>query len=132
MSNSALMYSDTLLAVSGYNAMLLMLVVVITVVFGMLVGSYLLGPGRKGKIKSIAYESGLDPIDNARKPFHARFYMLAIMFLVFDVELIFFYPWAVVYNGSQSLVYLIAIIIFTVFLLVALLYDIASGVFDWK
>ena len=132
MFNTASFYGDILLAVTGYNAMLLMLIVVALLVLGMLVGSYLLGPGRKGKIKSIPYESGVDPVDNARKPFHARFYMLAIMFLVFDVELIFFYPWAVIYMGSKSLVYLIAIVIFTVFLLVALLYDITSGVFDWK
>ncbi len=125
-------YGPAILAVAGYDAMLLLLAVVTLLVLGMLLASYLLGPGRQGKIKSIAYESGVDPVDNARKPFHARFYMLAIMFLVFDVELIFFYPWAMIYMGSKSLVYLIAIIIFTIFLLVALLYDIASGVFDWK
>jgi len=97
-----------------------------------LIGSWLLGPGRQGKIKGIAYESGIDPVGSARQPFHARFYLLAIMFLVFDVELIFFYPWAVIYNGSGNLTWLIAIMIFTLFLVIALVYDMASGVFDWR
>ncbi len=120
----------------GYDALFWLIIVALVTVVGMLILSWLFGPGRQGKIKSIPYESGIDPVGNARQPFHARFYMLAIMFLVFDVELIFFYPFASIYMGAgpspAKIAYLIAIIIFTILLVVALLYDIASGVFDWK
>ena len=128
------MTPEILLAQSGngYDALFWLILIALITCGGMLVGSWLLGPGRQGKVKSIAYESGIDPVGNARKPFHARFYMLAIMFLVFDVELIFFYPFVSVYMGSANIAYLIAIVIFTLLLVVALLYDIASGVFDWK
>ncbi len=117
---------------SGYFAVLLMIGITIAVVVGMLFASFILGPGRKGKIKGIPYESGIDPVGSAHRPFHARFYMIAIMFLVFDVELIFFYPWAVLYSGSGNIAWFVAIVIFTLFLVIALLYDIASGVFDWR
>ena len=116
----------------GYLPILMLLTIVGLMVCVILIGSWLLGPGRKGKTKGITYESGIDPVGSARQPFHARFYLLAIMFLVFDVELIFFYPWAVIYNGSGNLIWLISIMIFTLFLVIALVYDMASGVFDWR
>jgi NADH-quinone oxidoreductase subunit A len=60
----------------------------------LLLGS-LFNPRRPGRVKQMAYESGMDPIHDARRPFGIRFYLLAIAFLVFDVELLFLYPWAV-------------------------------------
>lgn len=127
-----MMDNEMLASGMGYLPILIALAVVALIVLGMLVSSWLLGPGRKGETKGITYESGVDPVGSARRPFHARFYMLAIMFLVFDVELIFFYPWALVYSGSGNLVWLIAMVIFTLFLVIALIYDVASGVFDWR
>lgn len=127
-----MIHNEMLAEGMGYLPILLMLAVVALVTMGMLIGSWLLGPGRKGEIKGIPYECGIDPVGNARRPFHARFYLLAIMFLVFDVELIFFYPWAVIYNGSGNLGWLIAMMVFTLFLVIALVYDMASGVFDWR
>ena len=117
---------------SGYAAIALMAVLAAGLVVSMLTASWLFGPGRKGVTKSIPFESGVDPIGTARWPFHARFYLLAILFLLFDVELIFFYPWAVLFHGSGSLLYLIEIGIFSVILAVALLYAWKRGVFDWR
>ena len=117
---------------SGYAAIALMAVLTGGLVVVMLVASWLFGPGRKGAIKSIPFESGVDPIGSTRWPFHARFYLLAILFLLFDVELIFFYPWAVLFHESGSLFYLIEIGVFTVILAVALFYAWARGVFDWR
>ena len=53
------------------------------------------GPRRKTPVKEIPYESGMDPIGDARQRFDVKFYLIAILFLVFDVELLFLYPWAV-------------------------------------
>ena len=128
---------------SSYAAIALMVVLTGGLVVAMLVASWLFGPGRKGPEKSIPFESGVDPIGTTRWPFHARFYLLAILFLLFDVELIFFYPWAVLFHGSvsedllieigvSSLGLLIEIGVFSVILAVALLYAWARGVFDWR
>src|SRR3954447_25157614 len=53
------------------------------------------GPRKKTATKQMPYESGMDPIGDARQPFDVKFYLVAILFLVFDVELLFLYPWAV-------------------------------------
>jgi len=54
----------------------------------------LVGPHREGAVKRMPYESGMDPIHDARRRFDVRFYLIAIAFLAFDVELLFLYPWA--------------------------------------
>ncbi|HUT11024.1 MAG TPA: NADH-quinone oxidoreductase subunit A [Thermoguttaceae bacterium] len=61
----------------------------------LLVAARLLNPSRPGRVKQMPYESGMDPIHGARRKFDVRFHLLAIAFLVFDVELLFLYPWAV-------------------------------------
>jgi len=61
----------------------------------LLVAARLLHPSRPGRVKQMPYESGMDPIHSARRKFDVRFHLLAIAFLVFDVELLFLYPWAV-------------------------------------
>ena len=62
---------------------------------GLLVLGYFFNPRRPGPVKRMPYESGMDPIHDARRRFDVRFHLLAIAFLVFDVELLFLYPWAV-------------------------------------
>jgi NADH-quinone oxidoreductase subunit A len=73
---------------------LFILVAVLTAV-GMLVTSALLGPKRATAVKEMPYESGMDPIGDARQRFDVRYYLVAIVFLLFDVELLYLYPWAV-------------------------------------
>jgi NADH-quinone oxidoreductase subunit A len=62
---------------------------------GMLVVGSLLGPRRQSRVKEMPYESGMDPVHDAHRKFDVRFHLVAIAFLVFDVELLFLYPWAV-------------------------------------
>lgn len=62
---------------------------------GLLVAANLLGPKRSSEVKRMPYESGMDPIHDTRRRFNVRFHLLAVAFLVFDVELLFLYPWAV-------------------------------------
>jgi NADH-quinone oxidoreductase subunit A len=62
---------------------------------GLLAVAHLIGPYRAGRVKEMPYESGMDPIHDTRRRFDIRFHLVAIAFLVFDVELLFLYPWAV-------------------------------------
>ena len=68
---------------------------------GLLIVAGLFNPGRSGRVTKMPYESGMDPIHDTRRRFDVRFYLLAVAFLVFDVELLFLYPWAVV-SGQWS------------------------------
>lgn len=70
---------------------------------GILTVGSLLGPKRTGRVKEMPYESGMDPIHDARKRFDVRFHLIAIAFLVFDVELLFLYPWAVANKNEAGL-----------------------------
>ncbi len=62
---------------------------------GALLLAWAIGPKRQGAVKQMPYESGMDPIHSAHRKFDVRFHLVAIAFLVFDVELLFLYPWAV-------------------------------------
>ena len=69
---------------------------------GLLVFGWLIGPSRSGKVKEMPYESGMDPIHDTRRRFDIRFHLVAIAFLLFDVELLFLYPWAVASGNPQG------------------------------
>jgi NADH-quinone oxidoreductase subunit A len=79
----------------------LTVICVIGLALGLLIFARIVRPGRPGRVTRMPYESGMDPIHDTRRRFDVRFYLLAIAFLVFDVELLFLYPWAVV-AGEQK------------------------------
>jgi NADH-quinone oxidoreductase subunit A len=106
--------------------------------------SLIIGPRRTGPGKEITYESGMVPIGDTRKRFNVRFYIVAMIFLVFDVEIVFLYPWATIFArgvaaghgaGANSMfngsVLFWEMIVFVVILLVAYVYAWAKGVFRW-
>jgi NADH-quinone oxidoreductase subunit A len=103
-----------------------------------LIIAHTLGPRRDTKGKQVPYESGMDPIGDARQRFDIKFYLVAIMFLVFDVELLFLYPWAVVaYQEGMipqelSLHVFLCVLSFILLLVLAYLYDWKKGVFKWR
>jgi NADH-quinone oxidoreductase subunit A len=68
----------------------------------MLAVGYLFGPRRSTPVKQMPYESGMDPIHDARRRFDVRFHLVAVAFLLFDVELLFLYPWAVAAGSSAA------------------------------
>ncbi len=70
---------------------------------GLLAVAGLVGPSKQTRVKEMPYESGMDPIHDARRRFDVRFHLVAIAFLVFDVELLFLYPWAVATRNSQGI-----------------------------
>ena len=101
--------------------------------------SLVLGPSRTGPGKEATYESGMVPIGDTRKRFNVRFYIVAMIFLVFDVEIVFLYPWASIYAPSIATpnhrafggMLLVEIGIFVAILLLAYLYAWGKGVFRW-
>src|SRR4051812_18462680 len=78
-----------------FTPIFLLILVGISVAIGMFAASALLGPRKQTPVKQMPYESGMDPIGDARRRFDVRYYLVAIVFLLFDVELLFLYPWAV-------------------------------------
>ena len=101
-----------------------------------LVGTFLLGPRRAGERKGETYESGMTPVGTARKRFNIRFYLIAMVFLVFDVEVIFLYPWAQTFTSldpmsDASAVWLLRILFFLLTTVVAYLYGYRKGVFKF-
>ncbi|NIT61879.1 MAG: NAD(P)H-quinone oxidoreductase subunit 3 [Aliifodinibius sp.] len=92
--------------------------------------SRVLGPYRPNKTKLEPYESGMDPVGDAANRYSISFYLVAIAFIVFDVEVVFVYPWAVSYLdfGPGTLV---SMIIFILELYVGLIYLIKKGALDW-
>src|SRR6187431_964539 len=77
-----------------YTPVFLFVVVAVLVAGGM-IATALIGPRKSTAVKQMPYESGMDPIGDARQRFDVRYYLVAIVFLLFDVELLFLYPWAV-------------------------------------
>ena len=114
------------------------LVVLMAVSFAVanVVISQVLGPRRPGETKGQTYESGMNPVGTARKRFNVRFYLIAMVFLVFDVEIIFLYPWAVTYSqleprSPEAALFLGRILFFIGTSVVAYIYAWRKGVFRW-
>ena len=116
---------------TDFLPLFLMMLIALGLSFTLLKGAQLLGPRRPNLIKRSSYESGMDPVGTARERFSVKFYLVAMIFIVFDVEVVFMYPWAVSYktflaNGA-ALGLMVVIILFVVILAVGLLYDIKKG-----
>ena len=100
--------------------------------------SQFIGQRKRTRTKLMPYECGKDPVGTARERFSVKFYMIAMIFILFDIEVIFLVPWAVVFRtlaspayGLKNLVYF-EMIIFIVLLLVGYVYVIKKGAFDWS
>jgi NADH-quinone oxidoreductase subunit A len=115
----------------------LMILIAVGFALGTVILSVLVGPSRQGPGKSQTYESGMVPIGDTRRRFNVRFYIVAMIFLVFDVDIIFFYPFAVIFPGrvlsdpAHSGMLLASMAVFVAILLVAYFYAWGKGVFRW-
>jgi NADH-quinone oxidoreductase subunit A len=119
---------------SSYLPILIIILMAITFAVANLVITTLLGPKRVGDVKGMTYESGMNPVGTARKRFNVRFYLIAVVFLVFDVEIIFLYPWAATFanlqpQSDEALLWLGRIMFFLFTTVVAYLYGWRKGVF---
>ncbi len=87
----------------GYGPVLLLILMALVVTTGILVITHVIPkPGRRGPVKDGTYESGVPLVTDARRRFNVRFYLVAMLFLLFDVELIFMYPWASLFTREAA------------------------------
>jgi NADH-quinone oxidoreductase subunit A len=125
---------------STYYPIFIYAVFVMGFAISALVVSHIFNPSKKTAVKNMPYESGMDPIGDAKKHFDVKFYLIAILFLVFDVELLFLYPWAVgAYSANGSVLpasfvtpAFIEILLFISTLVVGYIYAWKAGVFQWR
>ncbi|MCA9186946.1 MAG: NADH-quinone oxidoreductase subunit A [Planctomycetales bacterium] len=111
----------------------------------MLILGGVLGPKRQGQVKQMPYESGMDPLHDTRRRFDVRFHLVAIAFLIFDVELLFIYPWAVAsrhpagvdaavgggWVSGRGLVFA-GVLFFMALVVAGLVYEWRRGVLRWR
>lgn len=132
------MPSEPPFELSTYYPIFIYLVLLILTCIAILIMAHTIGPYNKTRTKLMPYESGMDPVGDAHQRFDVKFYLVAIMFLVFDVELLFLYPWAVTAYQEGTIpsplrAYVFwTVLVFIVLLLVAYIYDWRKGVFRWR
>src|SRR5258708_4030180 len=100
-------------------------------VVAVMLATHLLGPKRKSKIKGETFECGIEAQGNARMPFSVKYFLVAILFVLFDVEDIFMYPWAVNFKelGGTGM---IEMLVFLAILLTGFFYIIKKGALKWE
>ncbi|HJU55201.1 MAG TPA: NADH-quinone oxidoreductase subunit A [Pyrinomonadaceae bacterium] len=120
-----------------YLPILLMFVVAAGFAIGNVLLSQLVGQRKQTRTKLMPYECGKDPVGSARERFSVKFYLIAMIFILFDIEVIFLIPWAVVFkqfaaegNAYRLLVY-VEMMLFVVLLLVGYIYVVKKGAFEW-
>ncbi len=119
-----------------YLPVLMLGVLAVAFSFGMLVVSVILGKkGKRTPIKDTAYECGMLPVGEGSTRFSVKFYVVAMLFILFDIEVVFLYPWAVIYKDmlkeNASLI-LGSMISFLAVLFVGYIYAVKKGALDWK
>ena len=110
----------------------ILLFIFVALVFGVatLLLSYLVQPKYPEPEKLTTYECGSEPFSDARMPFPVRYYIFAMLFVIFDIEVIFLYPWAVVFTKIE-LIGLIEMLVFIGLFLVAYVYACRKGALEW-
>jgi NADH-quinone oxidoreductase subunit A len=116
--------------VMDYFPIVMMLIVALGFVGLTMVSTHLLGPKRKTKIKMDPFECGIEPQGNARIPFSVKYFLVAILFVLFDVEVIFMYPWAILFKELGRAGF-ISMLVFISMLLIGFLYIIKRGALKW-
>jgi NADH-quinone oxidoreductase subunit A len=120
--------------IDNYHAVLLQLVLVIGLAATMLGLSVLVGKaGRRNPTKDSAYECGMLPIGDSQPRFSVKFYLVAMLFVLFDIEVVFMYPWAVVYRDlvAQHAMVFWGMVSFVGILTVAYVYALKKGALRW-
>ena len=130
---------------STYYPIFLFLLAILGFALSALLVTHLVGPKRRTPVKQMPYESGMDPIGDARQRYDVKFYLIAILFLVFDVELLFLYPWAAMYPWASAdgepgsvlpaeffNVVFWEVLVFLATVVVAYIYAWRRGVFRWR
>ena len=113
-----------------YFPVLLQALIAMALAAGLLTVSYLLGKRVRNRVKDIPYESGMIPTGDARERFSVKFYLVGMLFILFDIEAIFLYPWVVVYRELKMFGF-VEMLIFVVLILSGFFYIWKKGALDW-
>ncbi len=119
----------------SYLPIAALLIIATILSLGMVGLSFVFGPRKPGAIKSTPYECGMTPVGTARERFPIKFYLIAMLFIVFDIETVFLYPWAVTYAQqphAMKLFYFSEMAVFVVILFVGYFYILGKGALDWE
>jgi NADH-quinone oxidoreductase subunit A len=114
-----------------YFPVLVQMVIAIALAAGLIGASTLLGKRARSPLKDTPYESGMAPVGSARERFSVKFYLVGMIFILFDIEAVFLYPWAVVYR-DLGLFGFFEMLIFVVLILVGFFYVWKKGALDWS
>src|ERR1051326_1220029 len=114
-----------------YFPVLLQAVIAMVVAAGLITVSYLLGKRVRNRVKDMPYESGIVPTGDARQRFSVKFYLVGMLFILFDIEAIFLYPWVVVYRELKMTAF-IEMLVFVVLILSGFFYIWKKGALDWS
>ena len=113
-----------------YFPVLVQAVLAMVLAAGLLTVSRLLGKRVRNRVKDMPYESGIVPTGDARQRFSVKFYLVAMLFIVFDIEAIFLYPWAVVYRQLKMVAF-VEMLVFVILILSGFFYIWKKGALDW-
>lgn len=114
-----------------YFPVLVQVIIALAVAAGLVGGSFLLGKKIRGRVKDMPYECGITPTGSARERFSVKFYLVAMVFILFDIEAIFLYPWVVVYRELKIFGFF-EMLIFILLVLAGFFYIWKKGVLDWS
>jgi NADH-quinone oxidoreductase subunit A len=114
-----------------YFPVLLQVVIAVVLAVGLVGGGLILGKRTRNAAKDTPYESGMQPTGSARERFSVKFYLVAMVFILFDIEAIFLYPWAVVYRELKLFAF-IEMLIFIGLVFAGFFYIWKKGVLDWS
>ena len=115
----------------NYTAVVIVAAVGLLAIGGMLAASFLLAPKRKSEAKELPFECGIPPTPFSWSQIHVRYYIFAILFLLFDVEAVFIFPWILTFLEGASWVFY-EMILFIAILLFGVLYGWRKGVLQWR
>src|SRR5436305_7756190 len=118
-------------AAQTYFPVLLQIVIAMAVAGAMVGGSFFLGQKVRNRVKDMPYESGIVPTGDARGRFSVKFYLVAMLFILFDIEAIFLYPWVVVYRELKMFAF-VEMLIFVILILSGFFYIWKKGALDWS
>ena len=114
-----------------YLSIIIFLIIALTLSIGFIVINFFLSPNKPDPEKLSAYECGFEPFDDSRMEFDVRFYLVAILFIIFDLEIAFLFPWAISL-GNIGLFGFTSMMIFLLILTVGFIYEWKKGALDWE
>ena len=121
--------------IENYFPIFIVFIVSAGFVFVSLIATHLIGPRINNPVKMMPYESGVDPVGETRIRFSIRFFLIALLFIIFDIEIVFLYPWAVVFkdflSNSGAFIFF-EMVVFLAILAFGFIYVWRNGALEWE